>query len=256
MTTAANVQIAYDDAGSGQPAVVLIHGLFEDRTYYAAQVRHLTESRRILNIDLRGHGASDVPENGYSLGVLADDVARICEKAGIRRAVFCGHSMAVALKVAVRRPELAAGVVLLDGAVLMPPAAVRRQIELVHALETDGWRDALLGFFGHVAGPAVERVRADISAAPRFYAAPLVRDIVACSEAHDDVRELAALSCPLLYVHSEIPTDLARLRELKPDAVIEEIAGAGHYLMLTAPERVNALLDRFLSGNQRSPVRQ
>jgi len=95
---------------------------------------------------------------------------------------------------------------------------VRRQLQgqrqLVQALETSGWRDALLGFFTGVAGPAAERVRADIFAAPRFYAAQLMRDIVASGPPVTMRRSWAAVQCPLMYVHSQIPTDLERLREL------------------------------------------
>jgi pimeloyl-ACP methyl ester carboxylesterase len=241
-----HLHIAYDDVGMGEPTVVLLHGLFENRTYYDAQVRHLARRWRVLNVDLRGHGESDVPEQGYSLDALADDVVHVCEQAGVSRAVFCGHSMPVALKVAVRRPGLAAGVVLLDGAVLMKPETEQLLGRLLQALETDGWRDALLGFFDGVAGAAADRVRTDISAAPRCYASPLLSEILASRTSADHANELAELRCPLLYVHSNIPADLERLRALQPDAIVEEIQGAGHYQMLTAPDRVNRLLDRFL----------
>jgi pimeloyl-ACP methyl ester carboxylesterase len=43
-----------------------------------------------------------------------------------------------------------------------------------------------------------------------------------------------------------MPIDLEQLRQLQPDVIVEEIPNAGHYLMLTAPDRVNAVLDRFL----------
>jgi len=36
------------------------------------------------------------------------------------------------------------------------------------------------------------------------------------------------------------------LRTLKPEAIVEEIPGVGHYPMLTAPEKVNAMLNRFV----------
>jgi pimeloyl-ACP methyl ester carboxylesterase len=241
------LHVAFDSVGQGEPAVVLIHGLFEDRTYYASQASHLGQRRRVLNVDLRGHGESDVPEEGYSVDALADDVARVCDEAGISRAIFCGHSVAVALRVATRRPDLAAGVVLLDGAVLIRPEPLQEVLgTIVPTLETEGWRDALLGFFPGIAGTAAGRVRADISAAPRVYALPLMREIMTACTTGDDAAELAALRCPLMYVHSEMPLDLERLRELQPDAIVEEIPGVGHYTMLTAPDQLNALLDRFL----------
>jgi len=93
MTTIQNVRIAFDDIGAGDPAVVLVHGLFCNRTYYAAQAQHLAARHRVLTIDLRGHGASDVPDHGYSLDSLAGDVIRVCEEVGVSRAVFGGHSM-------------------------------------------------------------------------------------------------------------------------------------------------------------------
>jgi pimeloyl-ACP methyl ester carboxylesterase len=242
MLTEQTFNIGYDDIGNGTPAIVLLHGLFANRTYYQAQVRHLCRRHRVLSIDLRGHGESAVPEAGYSLDILADDVIRVCDQAGVSRAVLCGHSFPVALRVALRRPDLAAGLVLLDGVVLFPPAVREQQGQLAQALQTDGWREALLGFFPSIAGAAAERVRADISAAPRFYAEPIMREL----SSSDSAEELAALSCPLMYVHSGAPADLDRLRKLQPDAIIEAIPGAGHWQMLTAPDKVNALLDRFL----------
>lgn len=242
MLTEQTLHIAYDDVGHGDPAIVFLHGLFGNRTYYQAQASHLSGRYRVLSIDLRGHGESAIPEEGYSLDILADDVLRVCEQAGLNRAVLCGHSMAVALKVALKRPDLSAGLVLLDGAILLPPPVREQQRQLIQALRTDGWREALLGFFPSVAGPAAERVRADISAMPRYYAEPLMRDIVSS----DSAAELAALRCPLMYVHSNIPTDLNRLRQVQPDAIIEEIPDVGHWAMLTAPDQVNTLFDRFL----------
>lgn len=244
MTTTQNVRIAYDDVGAGDPTVVLLHGLFGNRGYYAEQVEHLAAHQRVLSIDLRAHGASNVPEEGYSLDVFADDVIRVCEQAGVRRAVFCGHSFPVALKVAVRRPEMAAGLVLLDGVVLLPERERKMQAGFANVLETDQWREAALGFFGGLAADAADRVRADITAAPRVYAAPMVRD-VASSDYADD---LLAVRCPMMYIHARVPLDLDRLRLIRPDAIIEAIPNVGHWPMLTAPDQLNAALDRFLAA--------
>src|SRR5947209_5751949 len=89
VATKSKLHIAFDDVGSGEPVVVLLHGLFGNRTYYAAQTRHLALRHRVLSIDLRGHGESGVPDEGYDLDALADDVIRVCDEAGVSRAVFC-----------------------------------------------------------------------------------------------------------------------------------------------------------------------
>ena len=60
------------------------------------------------------------------------------------------------------------------------------------------------------------------------------------------VENLMNLHCPLLYVHAKAPTDLQRLRELRPDAMVGQVIGSGHFLMLSVPEQVDAMLDRFL----------
>jgi pimeloyl-ACP methyl ester carboxylesterase len=250
-TTERKIHIAFDDIGAGDPAVVLLHGLFGKRTHYAAQAQHLAARHRALSIDLRGHGESDVPDEDYSLDILADDVVRVCDEVGITRAVFCGHSFAVALKVVAQRPDLAAGLVLLDGVVLLPRAVRENQAGFAHVLETDGWREAALGYFAGLAGGAADRVRADITAAPRVYAASIMRDIASS----DYAEELAAVHCPFLYVHGRMPLDMDRLRALQPDAIVETIPNVGHWLMLTSPAEVNAVLDRFSRWSFRVPRR-
>jgi pimeloyl-ACP methyl ester carboxylesterase len=144
----------------------------------------------------------------------------------------------------VRRPDLAAGLVLLDGVVLLPETERKAQAGFAQVLETDHWRDALLGFFGSIAAGAADRVRADIAAAPRVYAAPMMRDIASS----DYSQELASVRCPFMYVHGRMPLDIDSLRVLKTDAIVETIPNAGHWLMLTAPTEVNTVLDRFLDA--------
>jgi pimeloyl-ACP methyl ester carboxylesterase len=64
--------------------------------------------------------------------------------------------------------------------------------------------------------------------------------------ASDYADDLKDAPCPLLYVHAKAPTDLQRLLELRPDAMVGQVVGSGHYLMLSVPAQVNAMLDRFL----------
>jgi pimeloyl-ACP methyl ester carboxylesterase len=241
-------RIAFEEAGGGDPAVVLIHGAFANCGYFARQREHLAARHRVLAIDLAGHGQSDVPDSGFCVRDFAEDVIGVCEAAGIRRAVLCGHSMPVALEVATLRPALAAGVVLLDGVILFPePVRQGALASLLPGLQGEDWTEALRSFFGATFGPydspAVKaRVMDDLGRAPRQMPAPFMRDLMAS----DFAAQLSAGTCPLLYVHAGTPTDLERLRRLRPDALVGCVVGSGHYLTLQVPDQVNTMLDRFL----------
>ena len=249
MTLSTTRGIAFDDVGVGAATVVLIHGAFADRSYFAPQIEELRQRHRVIALDLRGHGESGVNDGSFTMRDLADDVIAVCEVAAVDRAVFCGHSMPVALEVATLRPDLAAGVVLLDGVVLFPDVIRKQALStLIPALEGEAWRQALQDyvsrFFGPYDSPALKsRVMQDVAKTPRGIAAPLLRDIMSS----DFSAQLAAGEYPLLFIHARVPADLARLRQLRSDALIGSVVGSGHYLTLEVPDQVNAMLDRFLS---------
>lgn len=241
-------RIAYEDVGHGSPAVVLIHGAFGNRSHYAAEIEHLARRYRVLALDLRGHGESDVPQDGYRLREYAEDVVAVCEAADLDRYVLCGHSMPVALIAASLAPGRTAGVALLDGTVLFPES-LRSQVlaNVVPVLDGEGWIQAMQGFLvGRGIGPydsaaLKARVLAEIAAAPARIAAPMMRDVMTL-----DFSQLLSGRFPLLYVHAVAPTDLTRLRELRPDVLLGMVVGSGHWMMLEVPDQVNAMLDRFL----------
>jgi pimeloyl-ACP methyl ester carboxylesterase len=63
----------------------------------------------------------------------------------------------------------------------------------------------------------------------------------------DFADELRAARCPLLFVHAQVPADLDRLRQLRPDAIVASVAGSGHYIALVVPEQVSAMVERFIA---------
>jgi pimeloyl-ACP methyl ester carboxylesterase len=52
---------------------------------------------------------------------------------------------------------------------------------------------------------------------------------------------------PFLYIAAgNVLPDLARLRELCPQVMTAQTAGAGHFNQLEVPDQVNAMIERFL----------
>jgi pimeloyl-ACP methyl ester carboxylesterase len=111
-----NVEVAGDG-----PPVVLLHGLTASHRYVVMGSRHLERAgHRVLTYDARGHGASDpAPDpSAYRYEDLADDLVAVMAEHDLHRAVLVGASMGAhtALRVALHRPELVAGLVVVTPA--------------------------------------------------------------------------------------------------------------------------------------------
>ena len=244
------IDVAYQSAGRGAPALLLVHGIFEDGSYFAPQLAHFSGRRQVVLPDLRGHGRSG-PGDTATLEDFVADVVAVIDDARLERVVVGGHSMggAVALKVAAERPDAVCGVAMLDATVLFPEEVRRAGLEaLVPALATEHWLEALRGYFGsRILDPLDPPELTDRVTASLAQARPeIARSFFASVFSSDHAGDLLQARCPLLYIHARVPSDLERLAELRPDAVIGRVVGSGHYLMLTAPDQVNAMLDRFL----------
>src|SRR5579884_4013732 len=100
------VKLSVEEAGSGDPPIVFVHGWTCDHSYFSPQFHHFRAAHRVVAVDLRGHGASDAPEGDYPISLMADDVAWICGELGVHDAVLVGHSMgaAVVVDAAARHP--------------------------------------------------------------------------------------------------------------------------------------------------------
>ncbi len=106
------------------PPVLLLHGLSSNARYWERLARHLTD-RRLVALDQRGHGLTGQRSNaavlsvGYAMEQLLDDVAFAIAELGLGKPVVVGHSWGatVALELVGTRPELASGLVFIDGPV-------------------------------------------------------------------------------------------------------------------------------------------
>jgi 3-oxoadipate enol-lactonase len=87
-----DTKIAFDDFGSGRP-LVLIHGYPFNRTLWNDQVASLSDSFRVITIDLRGFGESDASESPATMSRMAQDVARLLDNLEISTATIGGLSM-------------------------------------------------------------------------------------------------------------------------------------------------------------------
>jgi pimeloyl-ACP methyl ester carboxylesterase len=117
------------EGAAGRPGIVAVHGLSQTAWIWAPVARRLAGAsgqRRVVTMDLRGHGLSDAPtdDGAYDLPVLASDVVAVAEGSGLlaaagsgSRVVLAGHGFGaiVAATAAVELGDRCAGLVLVDG---------------------------------------------------------------------------------------------------------------------------------------------
>lgn len=83
--------IDWTSSGSGMP-VILVHGITEDRTFWAPVTERLETSHQVIALDLRGHGLSGLAD-AYNLAELAGDVVAVATAAGVELPHLVGHSL-------------------------------------------------------------------------------------------------------------------------------------------------------------------
>jgi pimeloyl-ACP methyl ester carboxylesterase len=104
--------------------LVLVHGLASNAMLWEGAAQALVAlGHPVAAVDLRGHGQSDKPDDGYDMQTVTFDLAKLLEVLAVRgfvRPVVCGQSWGgnVVIELAHQYPQLVRGVVAVDGGFL------------------------------------------------------------------------------------------------------------------------------------------
>ena len=127
-----SVKLSHNVIGEGQTLVIL-HGLFGSKRNWSSIARQLSDTFRVLTIDLRNHGES--PWNDiHDYPSMAEDVATLIENECSEPAIVLGHSMGgkVAMYLSLVWPHLVDQLIVVD----IPPArSSGTPIDYVHAMQ-------------------------------------------------------------------------------------------------------------------------
>ena len=111
-----DISLHYQVQGEGDP-LVLIHGLGANMAFWYMGIARVLAARfKVITYDLRGHGRSSMPPNGYNLPGMAGDLNRLLNHLHIDKAHVVGHSFGarVAMHFSLRAPDRVASLVVAD----------------------------------------------------------------------------------------------------------------------------------------------
>jgi len=251
--SAANVDgadVHWTSAGSGAQTVIFVHGWTCDDSSWSAQVPAFSARYRVITLDLPGHGKSAAPAGGkFSMQNFARAIEAVRVEAGVDRVVVVGHSMGtpVIRTYQLMFPQHVAGMVIVDGAVLLPGTPSGFTPPNVAGPEGLTAREGMIrSMFSAATTPALQE-----HILKMMLGAPEATAVGAMNAMFGDPSWQSAepVKVPVLAVfaaNSQLD-DSPAMKTVFPAAEVHEVPGTGHFLMLEKPAEFNKLLGDFLA---------
>lgn len=249
--------LTYDDEGPrdgvGAP-LVFVHGWTADRHRWDHQVEHFSTGRRVIRLDLRGHGESG-GAGSRTIEDLARDVLALLDHLEVDRCVLVGHSMGgmIAQIIALSHPGRVERLVLVNSIGRMTYSRGRGLLMAVSTRVPFKVFVAANIQRAFAPGYPREEIRAYVrasAATPR----EVVMTCYSAMRAFDVLDRAGEIGVPVLLVHGyhdiQLPVrQMLRLAKACPDATVR-IIDAGHELPVEKPAELTAALDAFLTPKQ------
>lgn len=244
-------KIHYKSLGTGERALVFVHGWTCDLTFFREQVPAFAGKIRMVLLDLPGHGKSDKPEIAYTMDLFARSVDAVLGDAVVTKAVLVGHSMGtpVARQFYRLHPGKTLGIVALDG-MLRLDLKPEQVSSFLAKYEGPDWRanqtKAVESMFSPATTPALrEKIMTTMTSAPPYVVRGAMKGMFEPGVWKEDT-----IAVPVLGLYAKSPYWSAEYEEavkkLAPKVQFVYVDGAGHFLQLEKPAEVNAALSAFL----------
>ena len=243
--------------------MLFLHGLGGSQTTWTNVLGEFANAYRVAAMDLPGHGASDKPSPNnanYSIEGLAELIGEAIEKLELAPAIIVGHSLggAVGLQIALERPKLVRGLVLVNSAGLGQEISG----ELLDRVEAEPSREEarrLLELFFQDRKFILERGIDDMHAARTAPGAnSALRAIGGAAFTRDGQRtvfldRLSEIEAPLCVVWGELDRVIpahhaAAAAGAAPTAWLEIMEGVGHVPQVEAAPAFAAVVNRWVAS--------
>jgi pimeloyl-ACP methyl ester carboxylesterase len=254
------VSLAYKEIGSGEP-LLIIHGLFGSGRNWASLAKRFAETHRVFLLDVRNHGQSPWSDE-MTYGAMAEDILEFVKQHQLPKVSIVGHSMGgkAAMTFALLHPQRVNKLVAVDIAPVNYKVKLgnfitaMQQLDLSGALsrvqmqqaldkvtESPGISMFLLSSLQREDGGYCWRMNLD------------VLDATLDSEISRFPQHSGSWNGPTLFLDGETSAYIRdkhhpEIFRLFPEAKIQPIADAGHWLHSEQPEKTYLAISQFLAN--------
>src|SRR5438876_1733152 len=188
------LKMYYEIHGSGEP-VVLLHGAFMAISGdWNDWIGELSKTRKVIAVEMQGHGrTADIPRD-ITYENLADDVAALLEQLKIPRVDLIGYSMggAVAMQCAIRHPDKVRKVVVISST-FRRDGMVKEALDAFPKLTADAFK-----------GSPIEAEYKKLSPTPDDFPHFVKRLLATASKGHDfGADKLKATKALMFFIHGD-----------------------------------------------------
>lgn len=264
-STHKGVRLYYDVHGEGPP-MVLLHATPWDRNMWLYQVAHFSTWFRLINIDMRSFGLSDVVRTPFTMEDMVEETIALCQKENVVGAVVMGASLGsrIAYCLGHDRPDMFKAAIVVGGNAQAAGSSEsdRRRAERIRRYRegpvaetyewqlrgtlSEGYQKTRLGEYF---------VRTLLEKTPRVdgLARSLVPDAISKK---DLVPLLPHIKVPVLVTTGEFDRTVQGARDaaaLMPKGQHLVVKGAGHCCCVEDPATFDAAVIDFLKANGMMP---
>lgn len=244
-----DTKVHYLNGGKGKEALIFVHGWTCDATFWRKQTAAFP-GKRVITLDLPGHGQSDKPQTDYTMDYFARSIEAVMRDAKVERAVLVGHSMGTPVVREFYRlyPQRALALVIVDGA-LRP---------LMSKEQTDGFSKAMRANYTAVVPLMVDGMLTPVK---DTNLKTEIRTTMLGTPEHVGISAMAGMTdeknfakdsikVPVLAILAKspfwTPDTESFLRSLAPNLEFHTMEGVSHFLMMEKPQEFNSMLQTFL----------
>jgi len=248
--------IAYSVYGSGNRALIFVHGWSCDSRYWANQLHLFSQKYKVITVDLAGHGNSSSSRHNYTINSFARDIQAVVEQEAIENIVLIGHSMGGSVVASTARllPEKVKGIVGVD--TFHDVSLKISQTDLTAAVKPfeENYHETMSTFVSNLFIQQTDInlkrwITVDMVSAAKPVAISAYREFLSLYKTGDLSSLFDSMNIPVISINAKLwPTNIqgneSKIRQYRSIF----IEGAGHFPMLEKPTQFNSLLEKAIQG--------
>jgi pimeloyl-ACP methyl ester carboxylesterase len=246
VSSADGVEISFEEIGSGEAALVFIHGWSCDKSYWKYQTEYFSNNYKVVAVDLAGHGKSGLNRKNYTIELFGDDVAVVVNHLKLSKVILIGHSMggAVILEAAKKLAGKVIGIIGVDTYQSFVDDWTTEQKEGFLKPFKDNFVQTTKGFVRsmfpkNADTTLVNKAAEDMSSAPPEIAISAMKNLFY----YNPIPTLEKLNLPLISINCDMyPVSIEENKKHVKNYRVKFMTGVGHFLMIENPDKFNNLL--------------